>query len=60
MSHFDDQVDASTELFQKVALSYRKPELPFIGACHNCDTPLDRGIFCDNFCAEDHEKRHGN
>lgn len=56
---FDDDVDATTELFQRVALQNRLPELPHIGECHNCSEPLSEGVYCDSDCRADHENRVG-
>lgn len=30
------------------------------GRCHNCNAPGIEGVFCDDDCAEDYEKRERN
>jgi len=59
MSKFDEEVDKTAELFLKVALGARKPELPSIGVCHNCYEPI-AGKFCDNDCEKDYLRRNNN
>ena len=55
MSHFDDQVDATTELFLKASLSNKMKELPITGFCWWCNEE-SKGTFCSPECREDHSK----
>lgn len=57
MSHVDDMIDDTTELFLRAAISERKPVLKSTGFCYNCLEPIDEGVYCDADCATDHEKR---
>lgn len=29
----------------------------YVGRCHNCDEPLEKGAFCSAPCREDYNKR---
>lgn len=55
-----DESDQATDQEIKsrdIALSKRMKVIPYIGACHNCSEPLDRGVFCSPECREDYEVR---
>jgi len=53
-----DDANDQAEMILAISLRERKPVLPRIGCCHNCEHPLpmDR-LFCDADCAQDWEKR---
>jgi hypothetical protein len=53
----DDIASDREEQDRALALKHRKPQLPFIGACHNCSEPLHQGAFCGAECREDFEQR---
>jgi hypothetical protein len=53
----DDKATEREEQDRSLTLKHRKPQLPFIGACHNCSEPIDRGSFCSPECREDAEQR---
>ena len=60
-----DQIDAACiphqtarDMLNAVArIRAKTEELPSIGRCYNCHTPLDAGKYCDSECAEDFEQR---
>jgi hypothetical protein len=51
-----DIANEHVEAMTQAALTHRKPVLPKIGSCYNCEAPVP-GIYCDEECREDHEKR---
>jgi len=55
MATQDDMASEREEQDRALALKHRKPQLPFIGACHNCSEPLQNGIFCSGECKEEFE-----
>lgn len=56
----DSAVDKEEHLLAK-AIEHQRlraatPELPRIGFCHYCNSPVPRGaIFCDSLCSKDFE-----
>ena len=57
MSDLFDQASALEQLSREVALTHRKPSLPYTGRCHWCDEPVQAGAhFCDHECRADFEQ----
>lgn len=53
-----DDSDKGTEqemLNLAIALSIRKPTLPIIGYCYNCNERVT-GLFCDADCRDDYDR----
>lgn len=51
-----DMAQGQIEQAMAVLLARRKPELPFIGACHYCEEPVQEPRrFCSGDCSEDWE-----
>ncbi len=43
---------------RRLALLQRKPTLPYINQCHNCEeTVPETAHFCDADCRDDYERR---
>lgn len=41
----------------EIALANRpKTAIEFIGKCHYCEEPIDKGYFCSDECRTDHER----
>ena len=57
MSDEADMSQAAEEMILAAARLRRRPTLPFCGRCYNCDEPLERGLFCDQDCRSDYERR---
>ena len=54
-----DDTDRATELEERQraqAEARRKPSLPIIGICYNCDSEC-HGVFCSRECRDDYEHR---
>lgn len=62
---YADQLEAAQEYeqrFNEAALEAARaacpPPLAPVGACHNCDEPLEQGrAFCDADCRDDYDAR---
>lgn len=57
---FADIAQEREQLDRELILSshaHHDPDLPEIGACHNCDAPLSQGKFCDCDCRDDYATR---
>lgn len=54
-----DQANEAAEIFNRSALSQRRPEGPAVtGYCFNCDAMLAPGLrWCDASCRDDWEKQ---
>lgn len=58
MSDEADRADEAIEVMLAAARLRRKPVLPSVGHCHNCDEPVRAGdLFCDADCRDDYERR---
>lgn len=58
-----DEVDLANEQAELMLASARlrrKPTLPAVGKCYNCEEDIKAGTFCDPDCREDYEKRTRN
>lgn len=53
----DDDATAREEMDRELALQIRKPELPHIGICYNCQEELQAGCYYDADCRNDHQRR---
>jgi|TARA_R110001583_G_scaffold21308_3_gene80850 hypothetical protein len=51
-----DRAQKQTDLELKLALQNRKPEIYETGSCNWCDAIIDKGLFCDSDCRDDHQK----
>ena len=60
MSDEVDMANEQMELTLKSARLRRKPMLPVIGQCYNCESDISTGVFCDSDCRDDYEKRTRN
>ncbi|MGB0895657.1 MAG: hypothetical protein ACPGUD_14780 [Parashewanella sp.] len=56
MSDTADQAQTLEQHNIEQALQKRNKELPFTGACHYCDEPINKGHFCDADCRDDHQQ----
>jgi len=57
MSDLFDQASALEQHTLEVALTHRKPSLPYVGKCHWCSSPVPANAhFCDHDCRADYEK----
>lgn len=57
----DDSATQQEEFAREAALKHRKPELPKIGICYNCNEPVKSNAnYCDKDCRLDHERRTEN
>ena len=57
MSDEADMSQATEEMILASARLRRKPTLLACGRRYNCDEPIPRGLFCDQDCREDYERR---
>ena len=59
--NLDDEATNTEELQRNIALSKRKPMLPKVGACYNCESILPMtDTFCDFDCQHDYLRRTEN
>lgn len=55
-----DEGNHQMELNLSAARLRRKPTLPQVGQCYNCEEVIATGVFCDEDCRDDYEKRTRN
>lgn len=52
-----DEAAAREQQMIEVALANRPlPTMTYIGECHYCEEPIDKGHFCSDECRADHER----
>ena len=59
--NLDDQATCAEEFNRDIALKIRRPVLPKVGACYNCESILPMtDNFCDFDCQQDYLRREEN
>lgn len=59
--NLDDEATGTEEFHRNIAMQLRRPVLPKIGACYNCEMVLPKtDNFCDFECQQDYLRREEN